>query len=347
MDSLTQIVLGGAVGQAVLGKKIGNRAVLWGAIAGTIPDLDVFLKFFTDDLTAVELHRGFSHSIIFSVLFAPVLAWVAWRFHRHREATFRDWTKLTFLALVTHPLLDAHTAFGTQLCWPLPYKITYNNIFVVDPLYTLPFLFFLVWSMLKKKDDPRRMKLNRAGIIISCSYMLLTFAFKGIAHWQFTKELQKQHITYTELESKPTPLNSILWCGFVKTQDSILLGYYSLLDGPGSITFTGFARNEHLLGPFKNHEKVERLRKLSRGWYVIEKEGEQLYFNDARFGQAGFGNDPSSLVFSHQLFMQDGELQVRGRPREIKNAGRDLSGLFRRMWGIRGSDELADDSAHQ
>ncbi len=36
MDSLTQIVLGASVGEAVLGKKVGNKAILWGAIAGTL-----------------------------------------------------------------------------------------------------------------------------------------------------------------------------------------------------------------------------------------------------------------------------------------------------------------------
>ena len=41
MDSLTQIVLGASVGEAALGRKVGNRAMVWGAIAGTIPDLDV------------------------------------------------------------------------------------------------------------------------------------------------------------------------------------------------------------------------------------------------------------------------------------------------------------------
>jgi len=68
MDSLTQIVLGAAMGEAVLGKKIGNRAILWGAVAGTIPDLDVFVRFFTDPITATEMHRGFSHSLLFCII---------------------------------------------------------------------------------------------------------------------------------------------------------------------------------------------------------------------------------------------------------------------------------------
>ena len=69
MDSLTQIVLGASVGEATLGKKIGNKALLWGAIAGTIPDLDVFIGHYVDSVTKNEIHRGFSHSILFCVLF--------------------------------------------------------------------------------------------------------------------------------------------------------------------------------------------------------------------------------------------------------------------------------------
>ena len=72
MDSITQIVLGAAVGEAVLGKKVGNKAMLWGAIAGTIPDLDVIVGKFFQPITALEMHRGFSHSIIFALLFSPV-----------------------------------------------------------------------------------------------------------------------------------------------------------------------------------------------------------------------------------------------------------------------------------
>ena len=69
MDSITQIVLGASVGEAVLGKKVGNKAILYGAIAGTIPDLDVLANYFTDALTAIEIHRGFTHSFVFALFF--------------------------------------------------------------------------------------------------------------------------------------------------------------------------------------------------------------------------------------------------------------------------------------
>ena len=112
MDSLTQIVLGAAVGEAVLGKKVGNKAMLYGAIAGTIPDLDVLASNLTDTTNALALHRGFTHSIVFSVVFGLLSGWLVSRFEKYKD--IKGWTQLFFWAFVTHPLLDAHTTWGTQ-----------------------------------------------------------------------------------------------------------------------------------------------------------------------------------------------------------------------------------------
>ena len=108
MDLVTQMVLGASVGEATLGKKVGNKAIAWGAVAGIIPDLDVLAFFFTDPLTSIELHRGFTHSIFFSLLLAPLLGWLISKIHKNESATWRNWTLLMFLGLLTHALLDAH-----------------------------------------------------------------------------------------------------------------------------------------------------------------------------------------------------------------------------------------------
>ena len=82
MDSLTQIVLGAAVGEVVLGKKIGNRAMVWGAVGGTIPDLDVLGGLFLSNIDNVAFHRGFSHSILFCILGAFVFGWLAYQLYQ-------------------------------------------------------------------------------------------------------------------------------------------------------------------------------------------------------------------------------------------------------------------------
>ena len=141
MDSLTQIVLGAAVGEAGLGKKIGNKAMVLGAIAGSIPDFDVAAGFFIDTVSALEIHRGFTHSIVFAIVIGLLFAWLLalW----DKRATLKQWWWFWFLAFVTHPLLDAHTTWGTQLFWPFrpPFgiqKYICNRPAIHAPLLDIP-----------------------------------------------------------------------------------------------------------------------------------------------------------------------------------------------------------------
>lgn len=96
MDSLTQIVLGAAAGEVVLGKKIGNRAMMWGAIGGTIPDLDVMGKYFLSSIDNLAFHRGFSHSITFSILAALLFGWLV---HYIYKSPQHKWIAITLKAL--------------------------------------------------------------------------------------------------------------------------------------------------------------------------------------------------------------------------------------------------------
>ena len=92
MDSITQIVLGAAVGEVSMGKKLGNRAMVWGAIAGTIPDLDVLANFVVDDITALAFHRAISHSFFFAFTAPALLAYLTAAFYQsgcHQNKYFK------------------------------------------------------------------------------------------------------------------------------------------------------------------------------------------------------------------------------------------------------------------
>ncbi|MBQ0734219.1 metal-dependent hydrolase [Aquimarina celericrescens] len=334
MDSLTQIVLGAAVGEAVLGKKVGNKAMLWGAVAGTIPDLDVVSKLFVDTVTANELHRGFSHSILFSILAAPLLGWLISKLYKNKEADWKDWTKLMFLGLFTHPVLDAFTTWGTQLFWPLDYKIAINNIFVVDPLYTVPFLVFVIIAMFYKRTHPKRKRYNSYGLYVSSSYLLITLMLQQSAKANFSTSLENQHIQYNEIQTRPTPLNSVLWTANIETQDSFLIGYYSLLDEDDHIDFSEFPKNHHLLAGMKEDPLIPRLIKLTEGWYTIEKTNNKIFFNDLRFGLLGIGPEANRFVFSYELYYDNnGELTAKERERDMDDASPLLKKLFNRVLG--------------
>ena len=105
MDSITQIVLGAACGEIALGKKIGNKAILFGAIGGTIPDLDVIIGslYYSNEIDSLAFHRGFMHSILFAVLGAFIFGFIsskAYDYGALRKGTtnMKDWVLLFFLS---------------------------------------------------------------------------------------------------------------------------------------------------------------------------------------------------------------------------------------------------------
>ena len=330
MDSLTQIVLGASVGEAVLGKKVGNKALLYGAIAGTIPDLDVISGYFVDTVTALEWHRGFTHSILFSILLAPVFGWLVslWE----KNASMRQWSWLFFFGFITHPLLDAHTTWGTQLFWPLDLRLAYKNIFVVDPLYTLPFLLFLILAMLRKRIDPKRRRFNNIGLWISSSYLVLTLVLKGITYMKFKNALEAQGITYSEIETKPAPLNTILWTANVDADDVYLIGNYSFFDSQ-PITFSKHPKNHQALGDLANHDKIKRLIKLTNGWYTITQQEGKLYFNDLRFGQMSTVTASTDYVFRFLIEQKGANLIITENEKKPEDAPQMLVGLWERIKG--------------
>lgn len=343
MDSLTQIVLGAATGEVVLGKKVGNKAMLWGAIAGTIPDLDVFLGKFFHPLTELEIHRGISHSIFFDIVMAPLLGWLVYKFYQSRgkeEADFKGWAMLMFWALFTHPLLDCHTTWGTQLFWPLDMRVAFKNIFVVDPLYTVPFIVFLAMAMRLKRDNPNRSKWNWWGIGVSSAYMIVTVFFKLSANSHFETAFEKQELGIISYDSKPTPFNSILWSANAQSDSSFYVGYYSLLDKTDDIKFQQFDKNLSYLNGWEEEDMIQRVLKISQGYYTFQKDGEALIVNDLRFGQLGMRDPDAPFVFSYRFERKDGKIQfedIRKKNEEKMNFSvlrEMMSDLWTRLKGI-------------
>ena len=335
MDSLTQIVLGASVGELVLGKKIGNKAILWGAIAGTIPDLDVILRSFTDEISATQMHRGFSHSFVFAVLIAPLLGWIAKKIHFNlKDVSFKDWSKLFFWTTVTHPLLDAHTTWGTQFFWPFNYRLAYQNIFVVDPLYTLPFLTYLIIAMSFKKENPRRSKFNNIGLFVSSTYLILTLIFKWVSFQEFKKGLENQKIEYIEMDTKPSPLNAILWSSLIETDKGYRTAYYSIFDKQEITYSKEFLKNHHLLEPYLEQKVIKQLIDISAGWYRIEEKNGKLLFWDLRFGQMGMDVNNASFLWYYELNInENGNVLAIKRQPEIKNFKMVFKELFNRIKG--------------
>jgi inner membrane protein len=340
MDSITQIVLGAACGEAVLGKKIGNRALLFGAIGGTIPDLDVFVGklLFNNEIDAMAFHRGFMHSFLFAILaavgFGMLVFWIYNRGKRYGMTTQKDWIWLFFASIFTHPILDSFTAYGTQLFAPFSdYRVAFNNIAVADPLYTLPFLIALIIMMWVKRTSKKRRLLLKIGLGVSSLYMLFTLINKYHVHGVYKKSLELQQIDYVRFQTQPTILNNILWYGIAETTDAYYVGFYSILDADPTVG------KWHFLP--KNHELIQGMPKdletlawFSNGYYNlnITDTPNTFLFKDLRYPLMD-ENDPNSSIFKFTITKKNERWEATPFYSSNVNEG-DLDAFWTRIKGI-------------
>ena len=155
MDSFTQIALGIAVAEVCAGKTLKNKTFLYGAVLGTLPDLDVLVGLFLNPVDGVQIHRGLSHSVVLFLFLSPLLGWLISKIEKNNIRFFQA-TTMVFYCLLTHVLLDLFTSWGTQIAWPLPYRFALKTIFVIDPLYTIPLLIALIMVWKTKSISLRR-----------------------------------------------------------------------------------------------------------------------------------------------------------------------------------------------
>ncbi|MGS5085040.1 metal-dependent hydrolase [Hydrogenophaga sp. A37] len=285
MDSLTQIALGSAVVVATMGRRTAVwKAAMWGAVAGTLPDLDAFIDH-GDAMLNMVLHRGESHALFYLTLFAPLLAWlVAWV---HGEsALFRRWTLALWLALITHPLLDAMTLYGTQLLLPFtnhPYGV--GSVFIIDLAYTLPLIVGTV-AALRMKDLARGLRWNAMGLVLSTAYL----AWGVGAQWQVERiaraSLQQAGIEAEGLLVTPTPFNTVLWRLVATTPTQYHEGFYSFMDATPTVRWTAHPRGAELMTQHGQAERVARLAAFTHGFYRLAATPDgQLRITDLRMGQ--------------------------------------------------------------
>ena len=331
MDSLTQIALGIATAELVAGKKLGNKTFLYGAILGTIPDLDIVVGKFLSDVGGASIHRGLSHSLLFFIFLSPILGWAIAAFEKNK-INFKNATLLVFWCLVTHVVLDVFTSWGTQVFWPLHHRFALKTIFVIDPLYTVPLVIALIFVW-KNTDFVVRQKHLIRGLFISSTYLLLTAILKLFAVQQFETALQQQQLGYEKLIVKPTAFNCILWNANVATSEGYYLADYSLFDSQ-PIRFTFYPKNQELEQKLVDSPDFQQLKKISEGWYLVSTQDHRLYFNDLRFGLLSETPENPQFAFSY-VFKEnsDGRLTAYEVPKAKRDGKALLQKIFIRIKG--------------
>ena len=275
MDSITQAALGAAIGEIALGNKIGNKGAILGAAIATIPDLDVVLYLFYDKFEMLSIHRGYSHSILFSFIGAFLFSYFLKRFKWTKEISYHRLCFFSWVTLLTHMFLDAFTAYGTQLFLPFSdLRFGLDSINVIDPVYTFPLIIGLVFSLFIYRTQPNRVMYCYIGMSLSSIYLLLTLVVKSHVNNYFESELAQQNISYTSILTMPVGVANINWYGVAKTDEGIYMKSYSLLNNSEE-TFEYFPTNEFLLDEL-NPILSNKMRWFAKDSYTVEKSGDKI-----------------------------------------------------------------------
>lgn len=286
MDSLTQIVLGGAIAAAIAPPRHRRAALLAGAALGTLPDLDVIpVGLLLDDpIDRMTWHRGPSHSL----LVLPVVAWLIWAFFQRQGGRVaeapRRWWWVILLALVTHLLLDAFTVYGTQLWWPLPVSPTmWSSIFIIDPMYTLWLLIacIVAWCL---RWRPAAQTALIAGLVLSSGYLAWSLAAKAMVDHVAERELAGMRLADAPRLSVPTPFNTLLWRVLVMTPTGYMEGERSLLDGDAPIRFHPHASDKAAEAVASRIPGARRMAWFDHGFQRARIHGDDLILTDLRMG---------------------------------------------------------------
>lgn len=280
MDSITQAALGASLAGAVAGKTLGRSALVVGAALGTLPDMDVVIDYGTAVANFTQ-HRGFSHSLF--ILF-PLSFFIAYGLYRWRPAlSYQRWFAVTALVLLTHPLLDAFTTYGTQLFWPIGPPVAISSIFIIDPLYTLPLIAGILVFVVR---GPQTSAIT-AGLLLSTLYLGWSATAQQIISERVEPALAEEGLQDAPRLVQPMPFNTVLWRVTIVDEDRRVEIVTGFLDGEAPVTLENFPRDPELEKAALSLEEGRRLEWFTKGFLHYEMADGELTATDIRLGIPG------------------------------------------------------------
>lgn len=287
MDSITQAMLGASIGGAMLGRWHGRKALVAGALLGTLPDMDVVINY-GDAVANMTYHRGFSHSLLVLTALSLLLAWLWWRWRPHADYSATRLGLCIWLILVTHVTLDAFTSYGTQLFWPLTTApVAISSIFIIDPLYSVPLLLAVLIGLvigLKGKG----LSLQYAALTVSTLYLASTLVGKQMAGNNLQLALERDGIEPQAVFVTPTPFNTVLWRVVAVDGDDYYEGLVSWLDNQPPVLERLPRRYSEAAPALIGSQQHARLRWFTRDVLRYDLIDQQWVVTDLRLGMTGY-----------------------------------------------------------
>jgi inner membrane protein len=338
MDSLSHIVIGAAIGEAILGKKIGRWGMLLGALAKSVPDFDLFYTGLSDPRAYMCDHRAHTHSLFIEALYAIPIAWLLVKLFKD-SVTFKRMLIFMLACLWGHSLLDWCTNFGTQLLLPFTNEnYSLNTLAIVDLLFTLPMLILTAIAVFYKRNPIRRQRLAVTALAYCALYLGLTFVHKSRAEKIVQQSITENKLPSSQYITNPTMLNNVLWYSVASNDSTLFVGEFSLWHTL-PIRWHHYPRRQELMAKSKSKNDMAILRWFSDPYTLAVENGDTLNVYAAKFGRTNMqeSNLEKTFVFHYKLYQENGteKMGMVQATKENTNLRESVKDLWERMCGRR------------
>lgn len=337
MDSITHIMLGAAIGDLSAGRKLGKRAMVYGAVLGTLPDMDVAVGVFMNDLDKIIFHRGITHSLLFWLVMSPLCGWIISGIETGSGISFKKATALSFLILFSHALIDSFTSYGTRLLIPVtPEAFAFSTISIIDPFYSIWLWVTVPLVFIRSMDYMDRRKFLTAALVLSQLYLAGTLINKVYVNNQLEQVFARQQENVIRFTSKPGLFSNLMWRGVAETENGFYTANYALLAGTDQIEVRYVEKRHGLIQHIRGTTALQRLADVTKGYYSVEEKNDSLYINDLRFGRISEWSDGNSpYAFSYKLTADAESVDIQRVPVRFEGE-RDREMVFNLLRRIMG-----------
>jgi inner membrane protein len=293
MDLITQGILGATVAQVGFQKPLGRRALFLGAIVGMLPDLDVIVKFSSNPFAEMLHHRGITHSLWFGPIVGPILGYLLFLFYKKqgKKDSLSAWVGLGVWCLLTHPLLDVFTVYGTQLLAPFSsHRFTIPAISIIDPVYSLTLLASVCIGIFFPNKRTLVTWSAAAALVITSAYIFWGLEQNDKAHALCVASLrQEKKVSPVTVNAYPTMFQLFLRRLVAEDDHALYFGFVSTW-APKSIQWTVLEKPHHLPGRFfLSDPEVKIFTWFTEGHYSIsyDSHNHKVIIMDTRYGYRG------------------------------------------------------------
>lgn len=318
VDWITQAALGALIGELMMGKRLGNWALAWGALFGILPELlEVLVSPLLDTARELASGRGLGHSLWVMALGSWGIAQGLAKLWQREKITKPQAGAFVFTVWSAHVLVDCFAVEGAAVLWPLVDKrVAFSFLYHFDFLFSGPLVVAVVWlaflrepvakkkTRVKKPTPPsKRRRLCHWGLGLSAAVALLAVGMKFVASAGFDADLARRGTKYVRRMESPTPFNFLLWRSVVDRGSEFWVGYRSVFERRESpVRWTVYLKSAETLTPVSALRETKTLTSISDGWWIARPHAKGAWLGDLRFPESRIWGSKKSMVDSRLAF---------------------------------------------